>query len=242
MTEETTSPETEAAAENAEAPAAEEKKEVSTSVDLPVFYGVKAGMTRIFDDAGNHVPVTVVKLITNRVAQVKTVETDGYEAYQLAYNVKREKLLNNPKKGHLKKAGITDHLTRFGEVRSESVSADALGKEVSLESFSKDTFIDVTGISKGKGFQGVMKRWNFQGGPAAHGSKFHRAPGSIGMCASPGRVIKGKKLPGHMGAKKKTVQNLQVVELNKEQGYLLVKGSVPGSKSGFLRIQKSVKK
>lgn len=237
MTEETTSPEVEA-----EAPATEEKKEVSTSIDLPVFYGVKAGMTRIFDETGKHVSVTVVKLIPNRIAQVKTKETDGYEAYQVAYNVKREKLLNNPTKGHLKKAGINDHLTRFGEVKAGSVSADALGKELSLESFSKDTWIDVTGISKGKGFQGVMKRWNFQGGPAAHGSKFHRAPGSIGMCASPGRVIKGKKLPGHMGAKKKTVQNLQVVELNKEQGYLLVKGSVPGSKSGFLRISKAVKK
>ncbi|MFT6068611.1 MAG: large subunit ribosomal protein L3 [Bacteriovoracaceae bacterium] len=237
MTDETTSTEVEAKAD-----AAEGKKEVSTSIDLPVFYGVKAGMTRIFDEAGNHVSVTVVKLIPNRVAQVKTKETDGYEAYQVAYNVKREKLLNNPTKGHLKKAGITDHLTRFGEVKAGSVSADALGKELSLESFSKDTWIDVTGISKGKGFQGVMKRWNFQGGPAAHGSKFHRAPGSIGMCASPGRVIKGKKLPGHMGAKKKTVQNLQVVELNKEQGYLLVKGSVPGSKSGFLRISKAVKK
>jgi len=237
MTEETTSPEVEA-----EAPAAEEKKEVSTAIDLPSFYGVKAGMTRIFDETGNHVPVTVVKLIPNRVAQVKTKETDGYEAYQVAYNLKREKLLNNPTKGHLKKAGITDYLTRFGEVKSADVSADALGKEVSLECFSKDTFIDVTGISKGKGFQGVMKRWNFQGGPAAHGSKFHRTPGSIGMCASPGRVIKGKKLPGHMGAKQKTVQNLQVVELNKEQGYLLIKGSVPGSKSGFLRISKAVKK
>ena len=237
MTDETTSPEVEAKAD-----ATEGKKEVSTSIDLPVFYGVKAGMTRIFDETGNHVSVTVVKLIPNRIAQVKTKETDGYEAYQVAYNVKREKLLNNPTKGHLKKAGITDHLTRFGEVKAGAVSADALGKELSLESFSKDTWIDVTGISKGKGFQGVMKRWNFQGGPAAHGSKFHRAPGSIGMCASPGRVIKGKKLPGHMGAKKKTVQNLQVVELNKEQGYLLVKGSVPGSKSGFLRISKAVKK
>ncbi len=237
MTDETTSPEVEAKAD-----ATEGKKEVSTSIDLPVFYGVKAGMTRIFDETGNHVSVTVVKLIPNRIAQVKTKETDGYEAYQVAYNVKREKLLNNPTKGHLKKAGITDHLTRFGEVKAGTVSAEALGKELSLESFSKDTWIDVTGISKGKGFQGVMKRWNFQGGPAAHGSKFHRAPGSIGMCASPGRVIKGKKLPGHMGAKKKTVQNLQVVELNKEQGYLLVKGSVPGSKSGFLRISKAVKK
>ena len=237
MTDETTSPEVEAKAD-----ATEGKKEVSTSIDLPVFYGVKAGMTRIFDETGNHVSVTVVKLIPNRIAQVKTKETDGYEAYQVAYNVKREKLLNNPTKGHLKKAGITDHLTRFGEVKAGAVSADALGKELSLESFSKDTWIDVTGISKGKGFQGVMKRWNFQGGPAAHGSKFHRAPGSIGMCASPGRVIKGKKLPGHMGAKQKTVQNLQVVELNKDQGYLLIKGSVPGSKSGFLRISKAVKK
>lgn len=238
MTEETKSPEVEA-----EKAPVEEKKAVSTSIDLPVFYGVKAGMTRIFDKTGNHVPVTVVKLIPNRIAQVKTVDTDGYEAYQIGYNVKREKLLNNPTKGHLKKAGISDYLTRFGEVKASGVSADALGKELSLESFSeKDTYIDVTGISKGKGFQGVMKRYNFQGGPASHGSKFHRTPGSIGMCASPGRVIPGKKLPGHMGDKQKTVQNLQVVELNKEDGYLLIKGSVPGSKSGFLRISRAIKK
>jgi large subunit ribosomal protein L3 len=213
-----------------------------TKVSLPAFYGLKAGMTRIFDESGKHVPVTVVKLIPNVISQVKTTEKDGYTAYQLAYGEKREKLVSSPVKGHLKKANTDKTFSKFAELKSTEVDAEALGKEVSLEAFTKDTFVDVTGTTKGKGFAGVMKRYNFSGGPASHGHKFHRTTGSIGNRATPGRVFAEKKMPGHMGDKKKTVQNLQVVEVNEDQGYMLIKGSLPGSKNGFVKIAKALKK
>ena len=211
-------------------------------VSLPAFYGIKAGMTRIFDQNGNHVPVTVVKLIPNVISQVKTADKDGYNAYQVAYNEKRDSLVTAPTKGHLKKANIEKTFSEFAEIKVDAVSADALGKEASLEQFPVSTFIDVTAPSKGKGTAGVMKRYNFQGGPAAHGSHFHRRPGSIGCRATPARVWKEKKMPGHLGVETSTVQNIQVVEVNLEAGYMLVKGSIPGSKNGFVKIAKSVKK
>ena len=214
----------------------------SNSVSLSAFFGVKAGMTRIFDEAGNHVPVTVVKLIPNFVSQVKTQDKDGYEAYQIAYGEKREKLGKKPQKGHLTKAGVEKTLTRFSELRADGVDAAALGKEVSVEGFQPDTYVDVTGTSKGKGMQGVIKRFGFQGGPKTHGSKFHRAPGSIGQCATPARVYKQKKMPGHMGDQTTTIQNIKVVELNTDKGYMLLKGSVPGSKNGFIRVSQAVKR
>ncbi len=212
------------------------------TVSLPAIYAKKAGMTRIFDETGKHVPVTVVKLIPNVISQVKTKETDGYDAYQVAYYEKREKLVSKPIKGHLKKAGLDKALCRFAEVKAGEVSAENLGKELSVEDFAANTMIDVTGTSKGKGFQGVMKRYNFAGGPGAHGSKFHRTPGSVGQCNKPGKIFKEKKMPGHMGVETKTVQNLEVVELNVEQGYMLIRGSVPGAKNGFLKIAKALKK
>jgi len=211
-------------------------------ISLPAFYGIKAGMTRIFDQNGNHVPVTVVKLIPNVISQVKTVEKDGYTAYQVAYNEKRESLITSPAKGHLKKANIAQSFSELSEIDVPEVSADALGKEASLEQFPVATYIDVTGPSKGKGFAGVMKRYNFQGGPAAHGSHFHRRPGSIGCRATPARVFANKKMPGHLGVETSTVQNVQVVEVNLEAGYMLIKGSIPGSKNGFVKIAKAVKK
>ena len=211
-------------------------------VSLPAFYGIKAGMTRIFDQNGNHVPVTVVKLIPNVISQVKTAEKDGYTAYQVAFNEKRESLLTAPAKGHLKKASIEKSLSELAEIKVTEVSSDALGKEASLDEFPVSTYVDVTGESKGKGFAGVMKRWNFQGGPAAHGSHFHRRPGSIGCRATPARVFANKKLPGHLGVETSTVQNIQVVEVNLEAGYMLLKGSIPGSKNGFVRVAKAVKK
>lgn len=211
-------------------------------VDLPEFYGIKAGMTRVFDEKGNHVPVTVIKLIPNVVSQVKTQEKDGYGAYQIAFNEKREKLINKPTKGHLAKASIEQSFSRFAEVRVDEVNEENLGKELSLEGFSASTYIDVTGTTKGKGFQGVMKRYNFSGGPAAHGSHFHRRTGSIGNRATPGRVFPGKKMPGRMGGKKETVQNLKVQEVNSEKGYLLIKGSIPGSKNSIVKIAKAIKK
>lgn len=211
-------------------------------VSLPAFYGVKAGMTRIFDTNGNHVPVTVVKLIPNVISQVKTAEKDGYTAYQVAYNEKRESLITAPAKGHLKKANIAQNFSELSEIKSTEVSADALGKEIALDLFPVATFVDVTGESKGKGTAGVMKRYNFQGGPAAHGSHFHRRPGSIGCRATPARVWKEKKMPGHLGVETSTVQNVQVVEVNLEAGYMLIKGSIPGAKNGFVKITKAVKK
>lgn len=213
-----------------------------SKISLETIYGQKAGMTRIFTEEGNHIPVTVVKLIPNIISQVKTEKADGYSAYQVAYYEKREKVLTSPVKGHLKKAGIDSFLCRFAEIKSTSVDPKNLGLEVTPEAFSKDTMIDVTGISKGKGFAGVMKRYNFSGGPAAHGSKFHRTTGSIGQHTEPGRVIKNKKMPGHMGVDVKTVQNLEVIELNIDQGYMLIKGSVPGAKNGFVKIAKALKK
>jgi large subunit ribosomal protein L3 len=211
-------------------------------VSLPAFYGIKAGMTRIFDQNGNHVPVTVVKLIPNVISQVKTAEKDGYSAYQVAYNEKRSSLVTEPAKGHLKKANIEKTFSELSEIKMPEVTADALGKEVALEQFPVTTFVDVTGSSKGKGFAGVMKRYNFQGGPASHGSHFHRRVGSIGCRATPARVFAEKKMPGHMGVETTTVQNIQVIEVNAEAGYMLLKGSIPGSKNGFVRIAKAVKK
>lgn len=214
----------------------------NTKLELNAFYGQKAGMTRIFDKEGNHVPVTVIKLIPNYITQVKTKENDGYEAYQLGYYQKRERLINKPTLGRSKKLNLETPVARFAEIKTEGVDQTALGKEVSPAAFQPATYIDVTGISKGKGFQGVMKRHNFAGGPAAHGSHFHRAPGSIGCSAYPGRIFKQKKMPGRMGTDQKTVQNLMVVELNEEKGYLLLKGAVPGPKNGFVRIAKALKK
>lgn len=211
-------------------------------VQLPTIFAVKAGMTRIFNENGEHVPVTVLKLIPNLISQVKTKEKDGYEAYQVAFAEKREKLVNKPTLGRLKKANIDKTLVHSSEVKVDGVNAENLGCEVSLGEFQANTYIDVTGISKGKGFAGVMKRFNFQGGPAAHGSHFHRRPGSIGCRATPARVFANKKLPGHMGVDRVTVQNLVVVEVNMEKGYMLVKGSIPGAKNGFVRVAKAIKK
>ena len=212
------------------------------SLALSGFYGVKMGMMRVFDKAGNHTPVTVIKLIPNFVTQVKTLNKDGYEAYQIGYGEKREKLLTKPIKGLLAKAKVEKNLTRFAEVKAQNADSTHQGLEVSLDDFPPATFVDVMGVSKGKGFQGVIKRWNFSQGPRSHGSKFHRTGGAIGNRATPGRVWKNKKMPGHLGGARKTVQNLQIVEVNREKGYLLIKGSVPGAKNSFVRISRAVKK
>jgi large subunit ribosomal protein L3 len=169
---------------------------VASNADLCAFYGQKAGMTRIFDKNGNNVPVTVIKLIPNVITQVKTTDKDGYNAYQVAYYEKRENLLNKPTKGHLKKAKTDKNLCRFAEIKSEEVSADLLGKEISIDSFNTDTYIDVTGTTKGKGFARCYQKrmanlpWRAS---CSRLSNFHRTPGSIGNRATPGRVFKLKK-------------------------------------------------
>lgn len=213
-----------------------------SKIVLNAVFGVKAGMTRVFDENGNHVPVTVIKIIPNLITQVKTTEKDGYNAYQIGYGEKREALLNKPNKGILAKAGVSQNVTHFSEIKSDSVEVANLGKEIDFEHFGPGTYVDVTGESKGKGFAGVMKRYNFRGGPASHGSHFHRRVGSIGNRATPGRVFRGKKMPGHMGVDQKTVQNMVVFEVNLAKGYLLLKGSVPGGKEGFIKISKALKK
>lgn len=213
-----------------------------SAIALDTYFGIKAGMTRVFDEQGNHVPVTVIQLIPNLVTQVKTQEKEGYSAYQIGYAEKRESLLTKPIKGHLAKASVSNHLTQFSEVKLDKVDAASLGKALSLASFTPGTYVDVTGTSKGKGFAGVQKRYNFRGGPASHGSHFHRRVGSIGNRATPGRVFKNKKMPGHMGCDTKTIQNITVFEVNTEKGYLLLRGSVPGGKNGFIRIEKALKK
>lgn len=216
--------------------------EGTNSVALDSFFGQKAGMTRIFDEAGNHVPVTVIKLIPNHITQVKTVEKDGYQAYQVGYYEKRENLLLKPTKGHLAKANVEANYVKFSEIKAATAATEDLGKQLSVSNFTNGTYIDVSGVTKGKGFQGVIKRYNFSGGPETHGSTFHRHTGSIGNRATPGRVWKNKKMPGHMGTDAQTVQNLTVVEVNLEKGYMLIRGSVPGGKNGFVKISKALKK
>lgn len=211
-------------------------------VVLSTFFGVKAGMTRIFDESGNHIPVTVVKLIPNKISQVKTNDKDGYCAYQVAFNQKRETLINKASKGILAKAGISESLSLFAEIKASNTSSDAVGKSIDLSEFKPGSYVDVTGISKGKGFSGVMKRYNFAGGPASHGSHFHRRVGSIGNRATPARVFRGKKMPGHLGSESVTVQNVVIVEASLDKGYILLKGSVPGSKEGVIKISKAHKK
>ena len=213
----------------------QESEKSNSKVSLPVYFGVKAGMTRIFNDEGKHVPVTVIKLIPNVISQVKTSEKDGYEAYQVAFQEKRAKLVNKPKTGHLKKAGVEASFNRFAEIKAD-VSQDNLGKEVSLEAFPAKTYVDVTGTSKGKGFQGVIKRYGFSGGPATHGSGFHRRPGSMGNCTFPGRIMKGKKMPGQYGNKNITVRGVEVVGINKDENIVLLKGAVPGPVNGLVQI------
>ncbi|MBF0312393.1 MAG: 50S ribosomal protein L3 [Oligoflexia bacterium] len=215
----------------------------NSSFVTPIFWGVKSGMTRIFDASGNHVPVTVIKLIPNYVSQIKTLEKDGYNAYQVAYMQKREVLVKKPTKGHLAKANILDKcLSRFSEIRIDSdADVSLLGKDLSLSKFAPETLVDVTSLSKGKGFQGVMKRYHFSGGPASHGSHFHRHPGAIGNRATPARVFKEKKMPGHMGNKKVTIQNQTIVSINLEKGYALIKGVVPGHKNSVVKVSLAVK-
>lgn len=215
---------------------------MAETISLPTFFAQKAGMTRIFNSNGESVPVTVLKLIPNVITQVKTKEKDGYEAYQLGYSEKREALVNSAIKGHLKKNNITNNFTKFSEVKLDGVKSEDLGKKVAYENFTTNTYVDVSGLSKGKGTAGVMKRFNFQGGPAAHGSHFHRRPGSSGNRATPGRVFARKKMPGRLGQETSTIQNLQVVELNTENGYMLIKGSIPGGKNTVIQISKAVKK
>lgn len=202
--------------------------------------GRKLGMTQVFSKDGKLIPVTVVEVEPNVVTQIKTVETDGYEAIQLAFDTKREKLSNKAEKGHLAKANTAPK--RFlKEIRGVDISKYELGQELSVEVFEEGEMVDVTGISKGKGFQGVIKRYNQSRGPMGHGSQYHRGVGSLGTMR-PMRVFKGKKLPGHMGHVTITMQNLEVVAVMPEENVILIKGNVPGAKKSLVIIKSAVKK
>ena len=201
--------------------------------------GRKIGMTSVFAKDGKLIPVTVIEVEPNIVSQIKTKEKDGYEAIQLAAFDKREKLANKPEQGHLKKANTTPK--RFlREIRGVDVTNYSLGSEVKADIFAEGEMVDVTGTSKGKGFQGVIKRWNQSRGPMGHGSQYHRGVGSLGTLL-PMRVIPGKKMPGHMGSEQVTIQNLEVVQVDLENNVILIKGNVPGAKNSFVVIKTSVK-
>ena len=202
--------------------------------------GKKIGMTQIFDETGKVIPVTVIEAGPCVVAQVKTVETDGYDAIQLGYGDVKESKVNKPVKGHFAKGSVTlkKHLREF---RVDSVEGYKVGDEVKADTFAAGDKIDVQGTSKGKGFQGVIKRHGQSRGPMGHGSMYHRRPGSMGPTSTPGRVFKGKKLPGHMGVQTITIQNLDVVRVDMDKNVILVKGSVPGAKGAILKIKTSVK-
>ena len=202
--------------------------------------GRKVGMTQIFDEKGNVIPVTVIEAEANIVAQVKTVETDGYNAIQLGFGEVKDKHINKPEAGHFAKAKLPNkkHLREF---RLDSIEGIKVGDEVKADIFTAGEKVDVQGTSKGKGFQGVIKRHGQHRGPMGHGSMYHRRPGSMGSTSTPGRVFKGKKLPGHMGKVTVTIQNLDVVRVDTDKNVILLKGSVPGPKGAILKIKSAVK-
>jgi len=202
--------------------------------------GRKVGMTQIFDEKGNVIPVTVIETAGNTVAQIKTIETDGYNAIQLGYGEVKDKHINKPEAGHFAKAKLANkkHLREF---RMDDVANYKVGDEVKADIFTAGEKIDVQGTSKGKGFQGVIKRHGQSRGPMGHGSMYHRRPGSMGSTSTPGRVFKGKKLPGHMGNVTVTIQNLKVVRVDLDKNCILVKGSVPGNKGAILKIKDATK-
>ena len=200
----------------------------------------KVGMTQIFNEDGVLTPVTVLQAGPCVVTQVKTVENDGYSAIQVGFGDIREKLVNKPMKGHFAKAGVAPK--RFvREFRLEDAESYAVGQEIKADVFAAGDKIDATAKSKGKGFQGAIKRHGQSRGPMTHGSKYHRHAGSNGSATTPGRVFKGKKMPGHMGAVKVTVQNLEVVRVDAEQNLILVKGAVPGPKKSLVMIKESTR-
>ena len=202
--------------------------------------GKKIGMTQVFTTEGKLIPVTVIEVEPNVVTQIKTVEKDGYEAIQLATDTIREKLSNKPEMGHTSKANTTPK--RFlREIRGVNVNDYTLGQTIGVDIFEAGEIVDVTGISKGKGFQGVIKRHNQSTGPMGHGSQYHRGVGSLGTML-PMHVLKGKKMPGQMGSVQRTVQNLEIVSVDTENSVILVKGNVPGAKKSLVMIRTAVKK
>ena len=203
--------------------------------------GRKSGMTRVFTDDGVSIPVSVIEVEPNRITQVKSVDTDGYSAVQVTIGARRASRVTKSEAGHFAKANV-EAGRGVWELRNEAQEAFEVGATITVESFSAGQIIDVTGTSKGKGFAGGIKRWNFGMQDATHGnSRSHRVLGSIGQCQSPGRVFKGKKMAGHMGAERVTVQNLEIVRVDVERNLLLVKGAIPGAPGGDVIVRPAVK-
>ncbi|EIK43561.1 ribosomal protein L3 [Cellvibrio sp. BR] len=203
--------------------------------------GRKSGMTRVFTDDGVSIPVSVIEVEPNRITQVKSVDTDGYSAVQVTIGTRRASRVTKSEAGHFAKANV-EAGRGVWELRNEAQEAFEVGATITVESFSAGQIIDVTGTSKGKGFAGGIKRWNFGMQDATHGnSRSHRVLGSIGQCQSPGRVFKGKKMAGHMGAERVTVQNLEIVRVDAERNLLLVKGAIPGAPGGDVIVRPAVK-
>ncbi len=203
--------------------------------------GRKCGMTRVFTEAGESVPVTVIEVDANRITQVKTQETDGYTAVQVTTGSKKASRVSKAAAGHFKKAGV-EAGRGLWEFRVDSTDTFELGGEIKVDIFEEGQKVDVTGTSKGKGFAGTIKRWNFRGQDATHGNSIsHRVPGSIGQNQTPGRVFKGKKMSGHMGAERVTTQTLEVVRVDAERNLLLIKGAVPGATGGDVIVRPAVK-
>ena len=200
----------------------------------------KVGMTQIFGEDGSLTPVTVLQAGPCVVTQVKTVENDGYSAVQVGFVDKREKLVNKCQKGHFDKAGVS-YKRYVRELKLDNAEEYALGAEIKADAFAAGDKIDATAISKGKGFQGAIKRHGLQRGPMAHGSKYHRHAGSNGACSDPSTVFKGKKMAGHMGSRRITIQNLEVVRVDADANLILVKGSVPGPKKSLVTLRETVK-
>jgi len=203
--------------------------------------GEKVGMTQVWDDDNRVVPVTVVKVTPLRVVQIKTRERDGYSALQVTFGDREAKKLNSPERGHMDKAGVSPG-RQLVELRLDDVTGYEVGQEISVDALAAGELVDVTAVSKGKGFAGVMKRHGFSGQKASHGAhRIHRAPGAIGACATPSRVFKGQRMAGRLGGEKVTTLNLQVVEADSERGLLLVRGAVPGPRGGTVIIRDAVK-
>ena len=202
--------------------------------------GRKVGMTQIFDEEGKVIPVTVIEATPCTVTQIKTVEQDGYQAVQLGFGDVKEKKLNKPELGHLSKNKLAPK-KYLREFRLDSIEGIKVGDELKADVFTAGDKVDIQGTSKGKGFQGVIKRHGQSRGPMGHGSMYHRRPGSMGPTSTPGRVFPGKNLPGHMGVETVTIQNLEVVKVDLDKNVILVKGSVPGTKGSILKIKSSVK-
>ena len=216
-------------------------KQPAAEAPIRALLGTKLGMTQIWDEDGVLRPVTVVRVDTNVVTQIRTLENDGYEAVQLAFGEIPERKVTKPLKGHFERAGVAPR-RHIAEVRTALTGEFSLGQELGADVFETGQLVDVTGTSKGKGFAGVMKRHGFSGVGASHGAhRNHRKPGSIGACATPGRIFKGLRMAGRMGGNRRTVQNLTIQAVDAEKGLLLISGAIPGPKNGVVLVRSSVK-